>query len=397
MHQIIVTLVAPALLLSACSTGQVASGSDATATSGQAGEAVEGQNDDARAATMSVEEAADWYAQAICTANAFGPVRDLALELAEVNQINVSVLRSAAPPYAASVEEARDSLLNPPAPWPVEVADLIDRRAQLLVESIDLASQWASIATPEDYLAWVDSFAAENREAALVVEDIRLMLGLSAESSCPEGDNPDVATALAALEEGRSATVLISCFGSGSSEDRNFFSLDQYWAALDDEWTVDFCSTEVDGFTPDTPTPEQREAMALYSERFEDGLDDEEAFSILIDYCIEDPYAAFSDMASARATLMFCPQSPNADVIRGFAEGSRIEDDGSYVVGEEISSGTWETTDSVSDCYWERSRPNGDTIANDFITSASGRVTVKVSDSDGSFTTEGCGSWERVQ
>lgn len=383
------------LLVSACSSGsEEASNSDAAQPSvpdsSETGSATEIQ-------TMSWDEAGEWYEQAICTANTFGPVRNLVVELAEANQINVPVLRSAAPLYAASLEAARDSLLNPPAPWPGEVAGLVDERATLLTASAQTALQWETLSTPEEVLTWRDELIADIEEAAPVVDDIRFLLDLPEDSSCPDSTNPDVQTALTALEEDRTAIVRISCSGPGDSEDQTFFSLDEFWENTDEDWYGGYCTVDVEGFTSDTPTPEQREAMQVFTARYENGLDQEDAFSFLVENCLTGPSEGFRDMAEAQATLMFCPQSPYADIISSYAEGNRIDDDGSYVIGEEITAGTWRSTDSVSDCYWERTRPNGDTIANDFITFASGRVTVNISGSDGSFTTEGCGSWEKVQ
>ena len=406
MSRLIAGLFAVALTVSACSgnqasdqatnatdTGEVSS--NGTATAEPTPNDTEPSNSQ-EAASMSYEEAADWYAQAICKANTYGPVRTAAFDLAEDNQINVPVLRSVVEPFAQTVLDAQDDLRNPTAPWPSDVAELVAERAQLLDDSIDLIRQLSDVETPRDYLAWVDSVLAVNDEASFVVEDIRLLLDLPPSSTCPGREDPDVESALLALEESLTATISISCDGLGGDENREFSDLDSYFRVINQGDNPGYCTAFVYGFTPDTPTEQQREAMALYSSRYEDGLDDEDAFGILLDNCVTDPTDGFGDMTAAEAILIFCPETPYAETITQYAEGSRIENDGSYIVGEDITAGRWRSANSVSDCYWERARSNGETIANDFITFAAGRVTVNISPSDGSFTTEGCGSWEKV-
>lgn len=68
--------------------------------------------------------------------------------------------------------------------------------------------------------------------------------------------------------------------------------------------------------------------------------------------------------------------------------------DGNYVVGVEIEPGTYVTTGSPTDCYWERVDQDGRTIENDFVVAAP-QVRVTVASTDAGFTSDGCGSWER--
>ncbi|MEH0936778.1 hypothetical protein [Micromonospora psammae] len=76
--------------------------------------------------------------------------------------------------------------------------------------------------------------------------------------------------------------------------------------------------------------------------------------------------------------------------------------DGKYEVGGKpglIQPGRYRLKGPVADCYWERSRRDGTTIANDFITNAPGGLTVSLRAGEG-FTSEGCAGnavkWERV-
>jgi hypothetical protein len=75
---------------------------------------------------------------------------------------------------------------------------------------------------------------------------------------------------------------------------------------------------------------------------------------------------------------------------RGFGEGD-------MTVGEDVKPGTYRTTDSAHDCYWERSTGGGRTIANDFVTNAPKGVTVAIYASDGGFKSDNCGDWIRVR
>ncbi|MEV1042965.1 hypothetical protein AB0J01_41355 [Streptomyces sp. NPDC050204] len=57
-----------------------------------------------------------------------------------------------------------------------------------------------------------------------------------------------------------------------------------------------------------------------------------------------------------------------------------------------MPAGTYQTTGALRDCYWERTAPSGETLDNQFATSAQAvRVTVRAG--DGQFTTRSCGSW----
>jgi hypothetical protein len=70
--------------------------------------------------------------------------------------------------------------------------------------------------------------------------------------------------------------------------------------------------------------------------------------------------------------------------------------DGVYTVGEDFPAGTYRTTGGrVTRCYWERSTPGGDTIANEYINNAPKGVTVTVREGEG-FTSRRCGTWVKV-
>ena len=70
-------------------------------------------------------------------------------------------------------------------------------------------------------------------------------------------------------------------------------------------------------------------------------------------------------------------------------------DDGTYVVGTDIESGTYKATPS-GECYWARLRgtaDEADIIANHM---SSGPTTVTISKTDGAFVTHRCGRWTKI-
>lgn len=74
-----------------------------------------------------------------------------------------------------------------------------------------------------------------------------------------------------------------------------------------------------------------------------------------------------------------------------------IPGDGLYLVGKDIKAGTYRAANESGSCYWERlSGTSGDfddILAND---NASGPVVVTIRSSDEAFSTQRCGSWERI-
>ncbi len=93
-----------------------------------------------------------------------------------------------------------------------------------------------------------------------------------------------------------------------------------------------------------------------------------------------------------RSWLDACPQWLDAVNLaaRAFRGGSRSVGDGS---NHTLVPGTYSTAPGRSNCYWERTTPDGDTIDNNFVTHAADGITVTISPSDGSFTSNNCGVW----
>jgi hypothetical protein len=60
-----------------------------------------------------------------------------------------------------------------------------------------------------------------------------------------------------------------------------------------------------------------------------------------------------------------------------------------------VPPGTYRTTGDLEDCYWERTKANGDIIDNNFATAAT-KITVTILPSDDLFTSENCDTWKPV-
>ncbi|GAA1467310.1 hypothetical protein GCM10009603_54980 [Nocardiopsis exhalans] len=78
------------------------------------------------------------------------------------------------------------------------------------------------------------------------------------------------------------------------------------------------------------------------------------------------------------------------------AEENSFPGTGTFLVGDEISPGTYRSEDTSS-CYWARLSDTGGTldsiIANNF---GGGRQVVTISGSDVAFETSSCGGWSRI-
>ena len=72
-------------------------------------------------------------------------------------------------------------------------------------------------------------------------------------------------------------------------------------------------------------------------------------------------------------------------------------DDGTWVVGDDIQVGTYETSNEDGNCYWARlsgySGSLDDIVANGI---PEGRAIVTIMESDKGFKSDGCGTWERL-
>lgn len=186
-------------------------------------------------------------------------------------------------------------------------------------------------------------------------------------------------------------SVSFDCQDGGVGE--HYVSLREVWAAH----TAYECDADATGYTP---TVAQAKAAAAYlkSDNYYGDEGEQGALEDLLGMC------AAKDMAEETAqqneerlpfVLKACPNAPHAKMLRAIVNGD-IFQDGDQTVGEDIKPGTYKTG-HVSDCYWERTTKDGQTLANDFVKLAPGGVTVTIRSTDGGFTSEGCGPWRRVR
>jgi hypothetical protein len=105
---------------------------------------------------------------------------------------------------------------------------------------------------------------------------------------------------------------------------------------------------------------------------------------------------------AALAVQNLCPEFRDdlsrAESGQWFFAPFTIPGDGSYVVGSDIPPGRYQAASSgdlITDCYWERSKPSGETLDNDYVTAAQ-QITAGAGALGSIFTTRGCGSWDRV-
>jgi hypothetical protein len=86
----------------------------------------------------------------------------------------------------------------------------------------------------------------------------------------------------------------------------------------------------------------------------------------------------------------------SSDLSRVTASKSRLDDDGTYIVGTDLSAGTWRATGGEY-CYWARLSGFGGTLSNIVANGnvLGNSVIVTIRSTDKGFHTQGCGTWTR--
>lgn len=190
---------------------------------------------------------------------------------------------------------------------------------------------------------------------------------------------------------------------SSSWEYEELDTLEEVWA-YDGEIPMRSCTVSRE--RGDTMTEAEREA--LISTGYEDPT--ERDLRDVYELCGEtdgfltmDLWLTPEHAQEMRRVLALCPGFPHADLFSAavaevelaeqqFADGTRIEDDTTHIVGDTIYAGTWVVEQSRSNCYWERRDSAGNIIDNNFIPGQT-RVQVTIRASDYSFFSENCGEW----
>lgn len=184
----------------------------------------------------------------------------------------------------------------------------------------------------------------------------------------------------------------------------DFVDFDEAWAYAG-EIRITACAL-ADGYRIDDFVSSEQEA-----ELESIGIDYEDAVEEMYTDCGA-PYLSLADSEWERSnvkdwevenaeqflagTKILCPDYPWAKEMQDYIAGaqevvsSRGIDDGTYIVGENIQSGTYVIEQATSGCYWERLDSAGQIIDNNFI-SGSTRVEVTIRGTDYSFNSSGCG------
>lgn len=175
---------------------------------------------------------------------------------------------------------------------------------------------------------------------------------------------------------------------------QTFNSLAEAWASPT-KWTD--CTATLNSSYQLTATDQAAIAVDAKSGMSEGGTQD---LATMLGLCADTGYQPGDDIpavdaAELQGVLLLCPSAPQAAQMREVADGDFMED-GTYVVGKTVKSGTWTTDAKVENCYWERTTADGATIANDFVTFAPNGVRVSIQPSDGGFVSQGCGYWHFV-
>ncbi|MFK4294999.1 hypothetical protein ABH924_000131 [Arthrobacter sp. GAS37] len=132
------------------------------------------------------------------------------------------------------------------------------------------------------------------------------------------------------------------------------------------------------------------------------------AFSGVLEACMLPPKADWGRTgvdiyrqeirAIAKSAAAMCPDAPFAAQLQHVGSGDPDTQmrDGTYVVGKDIAAGTYQVqSNSVHNCYWERTSAQGGTIANDLITFAPQGPVVTVYAGEG-FVSQSCGTWKKI-
>jgi hypothetical protein len=109
--------------------------------------------------------------------------------------------------------------------------------------------------------------------------------------------------------------------------------------------------------------------------------------------------------SEAKAAVKMCPSAPFIAELKRVANGvppapKTAMDDGTFTVGKDIAAGTYQVkvpagANGIHDCYWERTEPQGGTIANDFLTFAPQGPVVTLYAGEG-FVSKSCGTWTKI-
>lgn len=198
-----------------------------------------------------------------------------------------------------------------------------------------------------------------------------------------------------------------SCSTRGYGADRKteeYHSYSAVWSAPNYA-DIDTCYVRIAGESPSKDTElraEEQTIANIVSDNGGDASIPASAFANALSLCAKPPFdypninarSSRNTQALAQAARTLCPDAPHAALLQEASARVTIQD-GTFVVGQEMEGGTYQTRPGVKDCYWARTTGSGDIIANDFIGFAPTGATVSVFEGEG-FEASNCGTWTKI-
>lgn len=200
----------------------------------------------------------------------------------------------------------------------------------------------------------------------------------------------------AALADGQVWVITCSDGSYMEEAEENFSSMQEVWAS---DHFNDFTECSAENLLGDDwkPSKAERKVIALANVHWDGKEEDHYAFATALELCSLPPTDeswSSTPLPWLKAASVLCPKAKHGSLLAEWAAGKRFGD-GNYEVGSDIPAGTYVSEKNVDSCYWERTTPNGGTIANDFITHASAGARVTVRTGETLTVDESCGNWHK--
>ena len=308
-------------------------------------------------------------------------IRDNRIQIKKFKEKDLGVAIGATVEVWPTAEDARARVdrINRDAPLTDEVS------VEYQIISGQVLLRVSQVIDPNGFAAYSSAFRKQFPDAEVVSVN-----GMGNPDISPKGDS-----------------FTIDCIKAISASDEtdageSFTSLTDFYKVFNDVIEQDLlCGVTLDYPDAFVPTAKQLRAIRRYSAYWDFGSYSDNSpagiYSTMLEWCVDPSQTdGLMDRDMAMVAYGLCPDSPGAASAKAIADKGVVPFDGDWKVGEEIREGTWRSEAPASDCYWERTTSGGSTIANDFVTFAKSGVTVTIKSSDGSFSTQGCGSWRRI-
>lgn len=191
-----------------------------------------------------------------------------------------------------------------------------------------------------------------------------------------------------------------SCTSLDASPDVQLSSLAEVWAATN-YTRMETCEVTFMGDEPFDPTPREAEAI---EEASPEGIAADDGQSVILEVLrlcakVSDETGPGGFAEASQGTLMaaasMCPESPQAGIIEGWADGTRIGD-GSHAVGDSMEPGSYQLAKegpSATECTWFVAGSGSEIIAEGGLGEAGAGVDLQAGQN---FTSDKCGIWWKM-